>query len=292
MSIATKRGDGGQTALPGGVRVSKTHPRVECYGTIDELISSMGLARALTNDAEVNEWTRGIQRELFKVGSAIGTMPDSRKPAPEITAEMVAALDREVERIEAIPGLMNDWTVPEELADSAAFDVARTVCRKTERLAVGLFEAGELTNRTHPGIFESPVGCVVADWPRAGVAGRRGRRASPQRSARRAMVAGVVTGMARPSELFRPPGTAGRLSRHLRAPRYPFAVIADPVPDAVLGRLLDAAHHGPSVGFMQPWDFIVIRESGAAVRSTSALSKPIGRPLRLHREAAHARTTA
>ncbi len=106
----------------------------------------MGLARALSNDAEVNEWTRGIQRELFKVGSAIGTMPDSRKPAPEITAEMVAALDREVERIEAIPGLMNDWTVPGELADSAAFDVARTVCRKTERLAVGLFEAGELTN--------------------------------------------------------------------------------------------------------------------------------------------------
>jgi cob(I)alamin adenosyltransferase len=47
MSIATKRGDGGQTGLPGGVRVSKAHPRVECYGTIDELISQMGLARAL-----------------------------------------------------------------------------------------------------------------------------------------------------------------------------------------------------------------------------------------------------
>jgi cob(I)alamin adenosyltransferase len=146
MSIATRRGDQGQTSLPGGARVSKTNPRVECYGAIDELISNLGLARALANDAEVNEWTRGIQRELFKVGSAIGSTPDARKPPPEVSAEMVAALDREVERMEAIPGLLNDWSVPGELAGSAAFDVARTVCRKVERLAVGLQEAGQLTN--------------------------------------------------------------------------------------------------------------------------------------------------
>jgi cob(I)alamin adenosyltransferase len=79
MSIATKRGDGGQTGLPGGVRVSKAHPRVECYGTIDELISQMGLARALANDAEVNEVTRGIQRTLFKVGGAIARSARGRR---------------------------------------------------------------------------------------------------------------------------------------------------------------------------------------------------------------------
>ena len=146
MSIATKRGDGGQTGLPGGVRVSKAHARVECYGTIDELISQMGLARAMANDPQVNEVTRDIQRVLFKVGSAIGTTAESRKPAPEITEEMIAALDREVERIEATPGILNDWSVPGELAGSAAFDVARTVCRRAERLAVGLHEAGELPN--------------------------------------------------------------------------------------------------------------------------------------------------
>jgi cob(I)alamin adenosyltransferase len=146
MSIATKRGDGGQTGLPGGVRVSKAHPRVECYGTIDELISQLGLARALANDPMVNEWTRGIQRELFKVGSAIGTAVGSKKPAPEITADMVTTLDDEVQRIEAMPGILNDWSVPGELAGSAAFDVARTVCRRAERLAVGLHEAGELPN--------------------------------------------------------------------------------------------------------------------------------------------------
>jgi cob(I)alamin adenosyltransferase len=147
MSIATKRGDGGATSLPGGVRVSKAHPRVECYGTIDELISQLGLARSLANDVEVNEWTRNIQRELFKVGSAIGTAPDSRKPAPEITAEMISGLDGEVARIEAIQGILNDWSVPGELAGSAAFDVARTVCRRAERLAVALHESGELPDK-------------------------------------------------------------------------------------------------------------------------------------------------
>ena len=146
MSIATKRGDAGQTGLPGGVRVSKTHPRVECYGTIDELISQIGLARALCGDAEVNDRARAIQRELFKVGSAIGTGPESRKPAPEITAEMVEFLDREVERIESMPGVLNDWSIPGELAGSAAFDVARTVCRRAERLAVALHESGNLPN--------------------------------------------------------------------------------------------------------------------------------------------------
>jgi cob(I)alamin adenosyltransferase len=144
MSITTKRGDGGETSLPGGARVPKSNLRVECYGTIDELISQMGLARAIAGDVEVNEWTRQIQRELFKVGSAIGTGPGSRKPAPEITAEMVQALEDQVHRIEAMPGILNDWSVPGELAGSAAFDVARTVCRRAERLAVRLRDEGEL----------------------------------------------------------------------------------------------------------------------------------------------------
>lgn len=146
MSIATKRGDGGQTGLPGGVRVSKAHPRVECYGIIDELISQMGLARSLSNDAEINDLTRAIQRELFKIGSAIGTAPGSHKPAPEIGAEMLGTLDHEVARIEAMPGILNDWSIPGEVAGAAAFDVARTVCRRAERLAVALYEAGEITN--------------------------------------------------------------------------------------------------------------------------------------------------
>jgi cob(I)alamin adenosyltransferase len=146
MSIATKRGDGGQTGLAGGIRVSKTHPRVECYGTIDELISQMGFARSICQDAEVRERVKSIQQELYKVGSAIATPPESKKTPPEITAAMVDALEAEVHRIEAEPGVLGDWSLPGELPDAAALDVARTVCRRVERLAAALMEGGVIQN--------------------------------------------------------------------------------------------------------------------------------------------------
>ncbi len=146
MSTATKRGDAGQTSLPGGVRVSKTDPRVECYGTIDELISQLGFARSITADREVHDLIKDLQKELFKVGSAIGTAPESRKPAPIITPQMVDAIEAHVHRIEAMPGILGDWSLPGEIPDAAAMDVARTICRRAERLAVALFEGGALDN--------------------------------------------------------------------------------------------------------------------------------------------------
>ena len=146
MSIATKRGDTGMTGLPGGVRVSKTDPRVECYGAIDELISQMGFARSITENKEVTDLTKEIQRELFKVGSAIGTTPESPQPAPTITQEKVDLLEAHVHRIEAMPGILGDWSLPGEIPDSAAMDVARTICRRAERLAVRLFEDNVLSN--------------------------------------------------------------------------------------------------------------------------------------------------
>ena len=146
MSIATRRGDNGTTGLPGGVRVSKADRRVECYGTIDELISQLGFARSITAIPEVKDLAKEIQRELFKVGSAIGTAPESRKPAPEITGQMVDALETHVHRIEALPGILGDWSIPGEIPESAAMDVARTVCRRAERIAVGLFEEKILEN--------------------------------------------------------------------------------------------------------------------------------------------------
>jgi cob(I)alamin adenosyltransferase len=146
MSIATKRGDTGQTSLPGGVRVPKSNLRVECYGTVDELISSIGFARSITPDPSMKELAKAIQRELFGVGSAIGTHPDSKKLAPEITEELVQMLTDHVHAMEAEPGVLNDWSIPGELPESAAFDVARTVCRRVERIAVELRDRGELTN--------------------------------------------------------------------------------------------------------------------------------------------------
>jgi len=143
MSIATRRGDSGKTDLIGRIRVSKSDARVESYGTVDELAAQIGFARSICEDDEVRTLCKDLQRDLFKVGAAIATPPASKVPAPEIDAAMLARLDAEVARIEALPGIVGDWTLPGDLAPAAALDVARTTCRRAERTAVRLRESGE-----------------------------------------------------------------------------------------------------------------------------------------------------
>jgi cob(I)alamin adenosyltransferase len=142
-SIATTRGDSGQTGLAGGIRVSKASIRVEAYGTVDELSSTLGFARSICEDADLAALARDIQRELFKVGSALATPPDSPKPQVPITLEMVDRLTHEVHRLEAVEGMLSDWSVPGAHTTAAAFDVARTVCRRAERNVVRLVDSGE-----------------------------------------------------------------------------------------------------------------------------------------------------
>jgi len=147
-SIATTRGDNGLTSLAGGIRVSKGSLRVEAYGTVDELNSTLGFARSICDDREVAQVLHDIQRELFKVGSAVATTPESPKPPVPIAAEMVERLTAEVHRLEAIEGILSDWSVPGAHSVAAAFDVARTVCRRAERCVVRLREAGESVEPT------------------------------------------------------------------------------------------------------------------------------------------------
>ncbi len=147
MSIATKRGDRGKTNLIGGSRVSKGDLRVECYGTIDELNSQLGFARSICGDKEVHDLVEGIQRDLFKVSSAIACSPESAESASEVTGKMVAALDAQVQCIEAIDGIVADWSLPGAVPSASAMDVARTVCRRAERCAVRLLEQGGLANQ-------------------------------------------------------------------------------------------------------------------------------------------------
>ena len=147
-SISTGHGDGGLTRLGGGERVSKGDLRVEAYGAVDELNTTMGLARVLCDDEEIRRIVRAIQRELFAVGSAISTKPESKKEIPEITKAMVARLDELVERLEAEPGVLRDWSIPGEYRGSAAFDLARTVCRRAERATVRYVTGGGLVQPT------------------------------------------------------------------------------------------------------------------------------------------------
>lgn len=147
-SISTRRGDAGETGLGGGGRVSKAEARVEAYGAIDETNTMIGLARTLCEDAEVTATLRTIQRELFVVGSAISTKPEAKKPIPEITKEMVARLDAIVERWEAEPNTLRDWSIPGEYRGSAALDVARAMARRAERATVRYVTGGGLVQPT------------------------------------------------------------------------------------------------------------------------------------------------
>jgi cob(I)alamin adenosyltransferase len=144
MSIATKSGDTGQTALAGGKRISKASLRVESYGNVDELNANLGLARALCEDADIGERTKLIQSELFLVGSALSSPPDAKKPQQPVTPAMVEALTAQVHELESIEGMLSDWSIPGEHVAGAAYDVARTVCRRAERSVVALVESGEV----------------------------------------------------------------------------------------------------------------------------------------------------
>ncbi|HEX8180114.1 MAG TPA: cob(I)yrinic acid a,c-diamide adenosyltransferase [Pyrinomonadaceae bacterium] len=142
MSIATKTGDKGRTALIGGERVAKSDPRVEAYGTIDELTAALGFARAICADAEVGELTKQIQRELFAVSGAVANPASVEREPPYVTDAMVEALTAHVTRIEAMEGILADWSLPGAHAPAAAYDIARTICRRAERAVVRLEETG------------------------------------------------------------------------------------------------------------------------------------------------------
>lgn len=147
MSIATKHGDKGDTGLIGGARVSKADVRVEAYGTVDELGAALGFARSICEDGEVRELAKSIQKELFTVAGAIASPEGGRESKTTyVTPEMVEALTSHVNRIEATEGILSDWSLPGEHAAAAAFDLARTICRRAERCVVRLAETGVEVN--------------------------------------------------------------------------------------------------------------------------------------------------
>ncbi len=143
-SIATQLGDAGQTSLVGGQRVSKGALRVESYGTVDELNAALGFARSICADEVIAAATLAIQQELFQVGAALATPPDARKGDPPVTQPMVDALTAQVHALEAMPGLLSDWSVPGGDPAGASYDLARTICRRAERHVVRLGEEEEL----------------------------------------------------------------------------------------------------------------------------------------------------
>ena len=149
-SIVTKRGDGGETDLLYGGRVSKTDPRTEAGGAVDEAVSALGLARALSGEPLVRSVVDGLQRALFTVGAELATDREHHDKLAQhfkaVSAEMTQALEAHIETLAAEVELPPSFIVPGASPASAALDVARSVLRRAERRTVALQERKMLAN--------------------------------------------------------------------------------------------------------------------------------------------------
>ena len=153
--VYTRGGDQGQTSLIGGERVSKADQRLECYGTVDELNATLGLVgEALAASAagpHLLPIIRRVQNELFNVGCELATPdPERRAKMPRIEPRHVDALERDIDAVNDELPALRSFVLPGGGWPSAYFHLARTVCRRCERLVVALAvdeDVGELPVR-------------------------------------------------------------------------------------------------------------------------------------------------
>jgi cob(I)alamin adenosyltransferase len=141
--VYTRTGDDGTTSLGGGQRVAKDSPRIEAYGTVDELNSQIGAAVAAGLHETLRDALATVQNELFHLGSDLCILESdkTRRPAPKIEERHVRALEDLMDRLsEELPPLEN-FVLPGGCPGAAALHVARTVCRRAERLVIGLSRA-------------------------------------------------------------------------------------------------------------------------------------------------------
>jgi cob(I)alamin adenosyltransferase len=147
--IYTKTGDDGTTGLLYGGRVGKDDAATEAYGTTDEAVAALGLARASADPAVARE-ILALQRELFVVGADLATNPDERDRLEAgvslVTPEMTERLERRIDALVAERALPQAFVVPGANDASAALDLARSVIRRAERLVVGMERSGREVN--------------------------------------------------------------------------------------------------------------------------------------------------
>ena len=160
--IYTRTGDKGTTGLVGGKRVSKDSPRLWAYGTVDELNSAIGLARAFRPDKKTDAVLAGIQNDLFDLGAELAT---PGKPLARITPRHSDALEKLMDACNAKLGPLREFILPGGTPVAAQLHVARTICRRTERFCVRLSRQEKLgalvipyLNRLSDALF------VLARW--------------------------------------------------------------------------------------------------------------------------------
>lgn len=142
--VYTRTGDSGSTALAGGQRLPKNDARIEAYGTVDELNSFVGLARESCGELpELAVILRRVQHELFNLGSILATLPEDVYPnQARITGAESEQLEREMDSMNEHLEPLRSFVLPGGCRLNAELHICRTVCRRAERIAVGLAAQG------------------------------------------------------------------------------------------------------------------------------------------------------
>ena len=144
MRIYTKTGDDGKTGLLGGHRVEKDDIRIEAYGTVDELSAVLGVVRAMSVLAEIDQFLAEIQNKLFTVGAQLAT-PAEQESSPKIEQSDIERLEQAIDRFnEPLPPL-TEFVLPGGTTVAAELHQARTVCRRAERRVVTLGRKEEVS---------------------------------------------------------------------------------------------------------------------------------------------------
>jgi cob(I)alamin adenosyltransferase len=145
FKIYTKTGDKGLTSLIGGTRVPKSHIRIESYGTVDELNSYLGFVNDLSDDTTIKEWLREIQDRLFTLGAELATTPEKevKMKLPDLHESDISWLEQCIDKMnESLPE-MRSFILPGGQQAASVCHIARCICRRAERLCVGMKEQEE-----------------------------------------------------------------------------------------------------------------------------------------------------
>ncbi len=144
MKIYTKTGDKGETSLFGGERVKKDDPRIEAYGTVDELNSAIGLAISFLpiSQADLQEILLTVQHHLLDIGSELSSLSDkksrSKAKVPEVTAKKVTWLEKHIDTLDKDLTQLTQFILPGGTQAASALHLARTICRRAERKVITL----------------------------------------------------------------------------------------------------------------------------------------------------------
>jgi cob(I)alamin adenosyltransferase len=140
LKIYTKTGDKGTTSLIGGTKVAKSNPRIEAYGTVDELNSYIGLCRDLLTDDKNKSKLQEIQDRLFTIGSSLACDPkkEPKMKIPDLREEDILVLEKEIDRMNDVLPVMKNFVLPGGHVTVSHIHIARCICRRAERCCVRL----------------------------------------------------------------------------------------------------------------------------------------------------------